>query len=250
MAQQQGNPSSGRQAEPATDRCPNCDRPLHFPADQVEAYCPSCGIFVEVLRPLGPSATEANPAEGDEARLRTAKLYLELDGILEGEPEEESAEPPTSVRAEAAVPEVEPEGELAEEGTEAPVEPVEIPAAGPSAVPSEPVMEQALAPEAAAPSVASTSAVTAAIATAHPQRWHRILFYAGSILVAFGGSGLALGSLLHDVFRVPVFGFAYDAFGDLNLSAVVFGAAFLLPGFVAMLVGARAGARPRRAAGG
>lgn len=88
------------------------------------------------------------------------------------------------------------------------------------------------------------------MALARPRRWHRALFYSGSALVAFGGSGLALGSAFHDVFRVPLFGFAYDAFGNLNVSAVVFGAVFLLAGVAAMAVGARAGARPRRAVGG
>lgn len=248
MAQQEGNPSSEREAEPSLERCPNCGRPLRFPADQAEAYCPACGIFVEMLRPLGPASAEPKAVEDDQARLQTARLYLELDSILAGDMEEEPAEPLPSAQAGGIASEV--ETEVAEEGIEALPGSAEVSAPAELAATTEPSAVEVIAPEAAAePSVAS-SAESAAVAVARPRRWHRVLFYGGSLLVAFGGSGLALGSVFHDVFRVPFFGFAYDAFGNLNVSALVFGGAFLLAGFAAMAVGARAGARPRRAVGG
>lgn len=245
MAQQEGSPSTEHEPQPSLERCPNCDRPLRFPADQPEAYCPSCGIFVEPLRPLGAATAEPKPMEDNAVRLQTAKLYLELDDVLTDELEDESAEPPPSAHAEAAAPEVGPEPVITDEEIDALVP------TGEPAVPVESgVAAEAIAPEVAAQPAAAAAVETAAIAVPRPRRWHRILFYSGSVLVAFGGSGLALGSVFHDVFRVPFFGFAYDAFGQLNVSAVVFGFVFLFAGVAAMAIGARAGARPHRAVGG
>src|SRR5437867_2850918 len=53
-----------------------------------------------------------------------------------------------------------------------------------------------------------------------PSRADRAIFYVGAANVALGGWGLMLGSFLHDFFRVPFMGYAYDAFRSLNLIAV------------------------------
>lgn len=220
MPPQEGDPSRGETAQPTVDRCPNCNGPLRFPADQAEAYCPSCRIFIEVLKPLSPARTEKAPVDSDEMRLQAARMYVELEDVLQEEFPEATTESAPGPLRESLVSEVEPGAELAEEES------------GAISAPSE------------------LSATEDRIVLFHPRTWHRVLFYAGSVLVAFGGSGLALGSVLHDAFRVPFFGSAYDAFGNLNVSALVFGAAFLCAGFAAMAVGARAGARPRHALGG
>ena len=220
MSPQEGDPSLGEAAQSILDRCPNCNGPLRFPADQAEAYCPSCRIFIEILKPLSPARKEKEPLDSDELRLRAARLYVDLDDVLQDEPPEATPESASGALRESLASEAEPGAEVAEEESEALAAPTELSAAEDLAV------------------------------LVRPRGWHRVLFYAGSLLVAFGGSGLALGSVLHDVFRVPFFGSAYDAFGNLNVSALVFGAAFLSAGFAAMAVGARAGARPRHALGG
>ena len=220
MSPQEGDPSLGEAAQPILDRCPNCNGPLRFPADQAEAYCPSCRIFIEVLKPLSPARTEKEPLDSDDIRLRAARLYVDLDDVLQDESPAATPESAPGPLRESPAPEVELGAEVAEEENEV------------ISVSSE------------------LSATEDLIVLARPRRWHRVLFYAGSVLVAFGGSGLALGSVLHDVFRVPFFGSAYDAFGNLNVSASIFGAAFLSAGFAAMAAGARAGAHPRHVLGG
>jgi len=100
--------------------------------------------------------------------------------------------------------------------------------------------------------VATAEAVPARSRTPplQPSRLRRAAYYAGVFDVAIGGAGLILGSVLHDIFRVPFFGRAYDAFGPLNLGAVLMGLVFLGVGFAAMAVGLRRTAtRPRSAAG-
>lgn len=190
--------------------------------------------------------------EDNEIRLRSARLYLELDDLLADDleelPEAPPEEPPEETRAEAASSEALPEPELAfEEAREAleEVEPTEIVVP----VPPEPLPP----PEPEAEEVheaAASAAKTTAAAVAKPRAWHRVLFYTGSLLIAFGGSGLAFGSFLHDIFRVPLFGTAYDAFGNVNVSTALIGCVFLLAGLAAMAVGARAGSRRRAVAEG
>ena len=61
---------------------------------------------------------------------------------------------------------------------------------------------------------------------------------------------LVLGSFLHDLFRVPLFGESYTAFGRLNVGAVFIGMVLLGVGFAAMAVGMhRTPMRTRGAAG-
>ncbi len=108
-------------------------------------------------------------------------------------------------------------------------------------------VEEAVEREAAA--AAAEAEAPSAVATL--RRADRVIFYVGATNVAFGGSGLLLGSVLHDMFRVPFMGQAYEAFGPLNLTAALFGAIFLAVGLGVMAFGARRGSRRKeRAAGG
>lgn len=232
------------------DRCPNCGAPLRRLTGQPESFCPSCEIFVEIVGPRSPPAEES--AEDNEVRLRSARLYLELDDLLSDEleelPEAPPDEPPPETRAEAVESEAVPEPELTLEEAYEALEVTEVPEIV-VPVPPEPLPS----PEAEAeevPEVAVAVAKTRAAAAAKPRAWHRVLFYTGSVLIAFGGSGLALGSFLHDMFRVPLFGYAYDAFGDVNVTTALIGAAILLAGLAAMAVGARAGSHVRAVAEG
>lgn len=257
------------EAPPPLTRCPNCDRLLQYPAGQAEAYCPSCHIFVDILRPMSPTASTEPPPESNAERLRTARLYLELDEAFGDEPEEEPAQTSDADRPEPAAAEAEPETEPAAPTEKAaPAEHelptdeeldalLEYPAPAESAeeLAAEPVEEPVEEPETPAERQSTPTAepVTSPEPPTHegpvPRRWHRVLFYAGSILIAVGGSGLALGSFLHDLFRDPFFGYQYDVFGPFNLSTLALGSLIVVAGVVAMVAGARAGARPRPAAG-
>lgn len=183
-------------------------------------------------------------------------MYLEFDAVLGDDelgdaPPDGSAEPPPKppreppqVAAESQVaPEAEEpaEPELTLEHIDAVLESIEAEESVVSAPPQDELLDDRAQNE------TISEAQSGAAVLPRPRGWHRVLFYAGSALVAFGGSGLALGSVLHDVLRVPLFGQSYDAFGNLNLSTAFFGALFLLAGIAAMVVGARAGASPRGA---
>ena len=50
---------------------------------------------------------------------------------------------------------------------------------------------------------------------------------------------MALGSLLHDVMRVPVLGSAYDDFGWLNRTFAAIGLVILIVGVVFLMLSAR-----------
>jgi len=62
---------------------------------------------------------------------------------------------------------------------------------------------------------------------------------AGWFLVLAGGPGLALGSWLHDVLRIPVFGDAYAVFGSLNRLFAAVGLLVLLVGIVLLILSLR-----------
>lgn len=70
-------------------------------------------------------------------------------------------------------------------------------------------------------------------------RRERILFYAGVVFVLAGGPGIALGSWLHDVLKIPVIGNAYDAFGWLNRLVAAIGLVLLIVGIVLLIVSMR-----------
>jgi len=71
------------------------------------------------------------------------------------------------------------------------------------------------------------------------RRRERLVFYLGLLFVILGGPGMALGSLLHDVMRVPVLGSAYDDFGWLNRTFAAIGLVILIVGVVFLMLSAR-----------
>jgi len=156
--------------------------------------------------------------------------------------------PPEAEAMPEPVPEVEGEGPSVVEEIVAP-EPVAEPEVEPAA---DSVSEVGPVPVERASPVPPAEAVSARPRTQPVQRsrLRRAAYYAGVFDVAIGGAGLILGSILHDIFRVPFFGRAYDAFGPLNLEAVFIGAIVLGVGFAAMAVGLRRTATRARSAAG
>ena len=73
-------------------------------------------------------------------------------------------------------------------------------------------------------------------------RRERFLFYAGVLLVLAGGPGIAVGSWLHDILRIPIGGSAYDAFGWLNRLVAATGLVILIVGIVLLILSMRLGA--------
>jgi hypothetical protein len=69
----------------------------------------------------------------------------------------------------------------------------------------------------------------------------RILFYASLVLIVVGGLGLALGSWLHDLLRVPIVGEAYTVFGPINVLYAGVGLILLLPGVILLALSLRGG---------
>jgi uncharacterized membrane protein YidH (DUF202 family) len=67
----------------------------------------------------------------------------------------------------------------------------------------------------------------------------KFLFYVGVLLVILGGPGIALGSYLHDVLRIPVGGQAYDAFGYVNRFVTAIGLVVLIVGIVLLILSLR-----------
>lgn len=74
---------------------------------------------------------------------------------------------------------------------------------------------------------------------AKPSRREKMIFYAGLLLVLAGGPGIALGSWLHDVLRIPIGGQAYDIFGPVNRLFAAVGLVVLLVGIVLMILSLR-----------
>lgn len=74
---------------------------------------------------------------------------------------------------------------------------------------------------------------------AKPSRIEKLLFFAGVAMVLAGGPGLALGSWLHDVLRIPVIGDAYEAFGSVNQIFAAGGLIVLLVGIVLLILSIR-----------
>lgn len=73
-------------------------------------------------------------------------------------------------------------------------------------------------------------------------RKEKILFYLGVVLILVGGPGVALGSWLHDWFRIPFPGpefDTYDAFGDYNRFVAVVGLIILIIGIVFLIFSLR-----------
>jgi len=105
--------------------------------------------------------------------------------------------------------------------------------------------EDAEAPAPPDPPAEPTAERTEAVSPRRLRR-DRIAFFLGIVLTALGAFGLALGSVLHDVFRVPWFGTAYAVFGPLNVTFAAIGAVLLVPGIVALRIGLRGGVIPAK----
>lgn len=67
----------------------------------------------------------------------------------------------------------------------------------------------------------------------------KLLFYLGVILVLVGGPGIALGSWLHDLLRIPIGGSAYDVFGPVNRFVAAIGLVVLVVGIVLLIFSLR-----------
>lgn len=223
-----------------SDRCPNCGGPLRFEGERPEGHCTACDIYVEILRPL-PVAPDRPPlvrAEVLAAKKRElqdlCRAYgLKVSGnktdvltrVLRYMDEHGVDVPPDDV--EAAEPESPPIEAVA-------VEPIVMPA-----VPeAEAAVEDLLR---AVEEVRSISIPRVYVEDRDRLRRDRRRFYVGVILSAIGGSGLILGSILHDVLRVPILGEAYTVFGPLNTSVGLIGLVILLAGLAGIGLGLRGG---------
>jgi endogenous inhibitor of DNA gyrase (YacG/DUF329 family) len=68
----------------------------------------------------------------------------------------------------------------------------------------------------------------------------KFLFYAGIFLILLGGPGIALGSWLHDVFRISVAEYnAFDVFGPWNRMVTAIGLIVLIVGIVFLILSLR-----------
>lgn len=222
-------PSMGEQSVQTVALEP--DRPaLPAPSEAVLALPPSPDPISEPPPPPPPPPSPPPPPEIATSESSDATMAEHDIAITE---------------AEALV---EPESEVSE-GSEV----VEEPSAEVEVSLEEVSAEDTLAvPPTAAPVARPASAASSSSRrrTSRPPRRDRALHYVGSTLVAFGGSGLILGSILHDLFRVPQFGSAYDAFGPVNWSALLFGFIFFAAGLAAIGVSLRGGVvRMKRAVG-
>lgn len=79
----------------------------------------------------------------------------------------------------------------------------------------------------------------AAEAAPKSSRIEKVLFYGGLVLVLAGGPGLALGSWLHDVLKIPILGSAYASFGWVNRLFAAAGLLVLLVGIVLLILSLR-----------
>ena len=71
-------------------------------------------------------------------------------------------------------------------------------------------------------------------------RREKFLFYTGIALIVFGGPGIALGSWLHDVLRIPVEQYtAFDTFGAFNRLVTAVGLIVLIVGIVCLILSLR-----------
>jgi len=68
----------------------------------------------------------------------------------------------------------------------------------------------------------------------------KFLFYTGIFLILLGGPGIALGSWLHDVLQISVYGFnAFDIFGPWNRLVTAIGLIVLIVGIVFLILSLR-----------
>jgi hypothetical protein len=68
----------------------------------------------------------------------------------------------------------------------------------------------------------------------------KLLFYAGVALIFVGGPGIALGSWLHDVLRIPFNEYrTFDVFGSVNRLVSAVGLIVLIVGIVILILSLR-----------
>lgn len=68
----------------------------------------------------------------------------------------------------------------------------------------------------------------------------KFLFYAGIFMILLGGPGIALGSWLHDVLRIPFEDYrAFDVFGPVNRLVTAAGLIVLIVGIVLLILSLR-----------
>ncbi|HEY7587692.1 MAG TPA: zinc ribbon domain-containing protein [Thermoplasmata archaeon] len=76
--------------------------------------------------------------------------------------------------------------------------------------------------------------------TKRPGFREKFLFYTGILLILLGGPGIALGSWLHDAFRISFLNYnAFDAFGGVNRMAVAVGLIVTIVGVVFFVLSLR-----------
>jgi hypothetical protein len=61
------------------------------------------------------------------------------------------------------------------------------------------------------------------------------------LLVLAGGPGIAVGSWLHDLLRIPIGGNAFDVFGWVNRLVAAVGLVILIVGIVLLILSMRLG---------
>lgn len=236
----------GSEGEPEdelpSDRCPNCGGPLRFEGERSEGHCVACDIYVEILKPL-PVAADRPPlvraqvlaakkrelqdlcrayglkVSGNKTDVLTRVLRYMDDHGIDVSPDDVEAVAPEVLDAEAVLT-------------------TEAVAAAPEAHEAEAAIEDILLAVEREPSLA---VAPAGMETPARLRRDRRRFYVGVVLTAAGGSGLVLGSFLHDALRVPLFGQAYTVFGPLNTGVALFGFIVLLAGLVGIGLGVRGG---------
>jgi hypothetical protein len=65
------------------------------------------------------------------------------------------------------------------------------------------------------------------------------LFYVSIVMILLGGPGMAFGSYLHDLLRIPIGGTTYEAFGWLNKMFASVGLLVLIVGIVLLILSLR-----------
>jgi len=218
-APEEPSPAKGAESTPETPVAPQAET---VPVETVTAPSPEASA--------APGHSEEQALEGPKPSDRESSTQEIKETELPPPPEAEAVPEPTP-EMDGEIPSVADEIVPAEPVIEAEAEPVA------AELDSQPVP----VPVARASPVPKAQSVTARSATppVPRSRWRRAFYYVGVFYVTLGGAGLMLGSFLHDIFRVPLFGGAYDAFGRLNLDAALIGMVFVGVGFAAMAVGLR-----------
>ncbi len=67
----------------------------------------------------------------------------------------------------------------------------------------------------------------------------KILFYMSIVLILLGGPGIAMGSWLHDILRIPLIGETYEAFGWINKMFASAGLLILIVGIILLILSLR-----------